>query len=280
MASFGDGLKREREKKNITLDEVATSTKISVRMLRALEEEKFDQLPGGIFNKGFVRAYARYLGLDAEQAVADYLAVSTPAPQPEDLELRTMAQQKGEERLEQSRLRRSLPWGWVATVLALLAVGFSIWDVRSGSGARKTPAEQHQASKVMVPGSPVKSNSPPAAPASAGVKHATPEYAPRVGSEKPPSPSRSLTRGFTVHLTAEHDCWLSIVADGKTIFRSTLVAPDERLVHANSSLVIRAGNVGGLDIDFNGKRLASQGKNGESKILIFDSSGLSLHPQQ
>src|SRR5207302_459969 len=42
--------------------------------LRALEEEHFDQLPGGVFNKGFVRAYARQVGLDEEEAVADYLA--------------------------------------------------------------------------------------------------------------------------------------------------------------------------------------------------------------
>ena len=122
MASFGDGLKREREKKKITLDEVAGSTKISVRMLRALEEEKFDQLPGGIFNKGFVRAYARHLGLDAEQAVTDYLAASTPRPQPEDLELRAMAEQKDKERQRQARLSKNMAWGWVATILLLIAV--------------------------------------------------------------------------------------------------------------------------------------------------------------
>src|SRR5512142_1245133 len=100
VSSFGDGLKQEREKKKITLDQVAVSTKISVRMLRAIEDEKFDQLPGGIFNKGFVRAYARYLDMDEEKAVADYLAAATPASDavPEDLELRAMAEQKAKER--------------------------------------------------------------------------------------------------------------------------------------------------------------------------------------
>ena len=74
MGSFGEKLQREREMRSISLDEIAESTKISARMLRALEEEEFEKLPGGIFNKGFVRAYSRYLGLDEEQAVADYLA--------------------------------------------------------------------------------------------------------------------------------------------------------------------------------------------------------------
>src|ERR1700757_3508611 len=73
MGSFGDRLKKEREERSITLDDIALTTKIGTRMLRALEEEKFDQLPGGIFNKGFVRAYARHLGIDEEHAIADYL---------------------------------------------------------------------------------------------------------------------------------------------------------------------------------------------------------------
>src|SRR5256885_17079387 len=72
--AFGERLKRERELRSITLDEIANSTKIGTRMLHALEDEEFSKLPGGIFNKGFVRAYARYLGLDEEQAVVDYLA--------------------------------------------------------------------------------------------------------------------------------------------------------------------------------------------------------------
>jgi cytoskeleton protein RodZ len=74
MGSFGERMKRERELRAIALDDIANSTKIGTRLLHALEEEQFDKLPGGIFNKGFVRAYAKYLGIDEEQAVADYLA--------------------------------------------------------------------------------------------------------------------------------------------------------------------------------------------------------------
>src|SRR5438309_11290221 len=72
--TFGERLKRERELRSISLDEIANTTKIGTRMLHALEDEQFEKLPGGIFNKGFVRAYAKYLGLDEEQAVTDYLA--------------------------------------------------------------------------------------------------------------------------------------------------------------------------------------------------------------
>src|SRR5437660_5264720 len=79
MASFGERLKREREMRGVSLEEIAESTKIGKRNLLALETEEFDKLPGGIFNKGFVRAYAKYLGLDEEQAVTDFLAAENAA---------------------------------------------------------------------------------------------------------------------------------------------------------------------------------------------------------
>jgi cytoskeleton protein RodZ len=76
VGSFGDKLRRERELRGVALDDIAGATKIGTRMLRALEEEHFELLPGGIFNKGFVRAYAKYLGLNEDEAVADYLSAA------------------------------------------------------------------------------------------------------------------------------------------------------------------------------------------------------------
>ena len=76
MGAFGEKLRKQRELRGIELDAISNSTKIGTRMLRALEDERFDQLPGGVFNKGFVRAYARQVGLDEEETVADYLAAA------------------------------------------------------------------------------------------------------------------------------------------------------------------------------------------------------------
>ena len=73
VAEFGDKFRKAREKKELSLDDVSNVTKISTRMLQAIEEENFDQLPGGVFNRGFIRAYAKHLGLDSEDAVNDYL---------------------------------------------------------------------------------------------------------------------------------------------------------------------------------------------------------------
>jgi transcriptional regulator with XRE-family HTH domain len=73
MSSFGEELKRERELRQITLREVSEATKINLRYLDALERNDFRHLPGGVFNKGFVRAYAQYIGIDPEAMVNAYL---------------------------------------------------------------------------------------------------------------------------------------------------------------------------------------------------------------
>jgi cytoskeleton protein RodZ len=73
VGQFGDKFRKAREKKGISLDDVSNVTKIGSRMLQAIEEEHFDQLPGGVFNKGFIRAYAKHLGINDQEAVTEYL---------------------------------------------------------------------------------------------------------------------------------------------------------------------------------------------------------------
>ena len=119
-----NGLRREREMRGISLDEIAATTKIGTRLLRALEDEQFDLLPGGIFNKGYVRAYAKYVGIDEEKAVADYLqAAQEAAPGGQ-----VMADQNASSRFERIQpraastgLRSPLPVVPILIVLVLLA---------------------------------------------------------------------------------------------------------------------------------------------------------------
>jgi cytoskeleton protein RodZ len=72
-AGFGEHLKREREMRGVSLDEICTATRIGTRFLEAMENEEWERLPGGVFNRGFVRAVARYLGLDEDGLVAEYI---------------------------------------------------------------------------------------------------------------------------------------------------------------------------------------------------------------
>src|SRR6185503_16165256 len=72
LASFGDELRREREIRGISLKEIADATKISKRFLEAIERNDHRTLPAPVFTRGFVREYARYLGLSAEEMVNRY----------------------------------------------------------------------------------------------------------------------------------------------------------------------------------------------------------------
>ena len=80
MASFGEKLRLEREMRGVSLREIADVTKISVRFLQALEEDRVDVLPGGLFPRAFVKQYATFLGLDADKLVTDYTSAHGEPP--------------------------------------------------------------------------------------------------------------------------------------------------------------------------------------------------------
>ena len=293
MGNFGERLKKTRENRKITLEEVAKSTKISIRMLHALEEERFSELPGSVFNKGFVRAYARHLGLDEEKTLADYMTAlgGEPEPRPEDVELRAIAERK--ERDGQVNRSAGLPWGLMAVLLLLVALGLGVWgfysreQVRTATGHRATIS----ASPVEVPGG---------APAPVASTQQTPEkrgteaagtaqsnsseqaVVPNSDSNSPPAtvttsynPSATAAPGpFVVLIIAHEDSWISISVDGQPAYTETLAAPGEKSIEATRQVILKAGNPGGLAIFFNGKKLAPIGDDGKAKTLTFGVNGL------
>ena len=283
MGSFGARLKREREQRKVTLDDISVSTKIGTRLLRALEEEHFDQLPGGIFNKGFVRAYARHLGLDEEQAIADYLEASganPPGVPSEAIEKKPVI----EPRPEPSTDATSIPWGILAAILLAVAFGFAAWGfyTREKDGASARPSEP-----VAVSASSSGAETPAGAAASdhnsAAGQNANTGTAPSPGASSAPPVPQAATEtpspaAFTVVIQAREDCWVTITADGTKIMQNLMVAPAEKSIGAQKEVVVRGGNVGALDFFFNGKKLPSQGDYGEVKTLTFDVDGLQVKP--
>ncbi len=127
MGSFGERLRREREMRGIGLDEIAAATKISTRNLRALEDEKFNQLPGGIFNKGFVRAYAKFLGIDQDQIVAEYEAASHDTESAREQKLQedfAKAEFRKKPDNQEISLEPKSQWGTIAVIVLIAAVGY------------------------------------------------------------------------------------------------------------------------------------------------------------
>lgn len=78
MSSIGNILRTERETQGRTLTEVSKAVYIKTKYLSALEEENFAVIPGEVYVKGFIRAYASYLGMDGEELVAQYDGPSEP----------------------------------------------------------------------------------------------------------------------------------------------------------------------------------------------------------
>jgi cytoskeleton protein RodZ len=278
VPSFGARLKQEREKQGVTLEDISLTTKIGTRMLQALEDEHFEQLPGGIFNKGFVRAYARYLGIDEQAAVADYLdaigegAVAQPLPNPEP-----------EPEVADGVAR--LPWQWLALALLLIALGFAGVNFYSREKEHPQPVS-HSTAATSSPAPAAPGSAPTSAPAAQASstdrnpqQPANPDAAP--AATPPASSQQTLTPAgaFVVVVKAREDSWISIAADGQRVMQDTLIASAEKNVSAQQQVVIRAGNVGALDFFFNGRKLPSQGDYGEVRTLTFDSNGVVPPPK-
>lgn len=269
MGAFGDRLRREREMRGITLDEITESTKISRRHLEALEGEHFDQLPGGVFNKGFVRAYARFLGIDGDQAVADYSAASNEQPEPEDkfpLEIH-------EEPKRHLNPRRSrLPLVFAIAALAGVLVGYMFWVKSRPHGAESATASTQPAPPAVTTTEPPVKDSAPVAESATPASNtaaAVPKPA-QAAPEKPAKPEKV----FFVLVTAKEDAWVSIVADGKSVMERVLTADKKKKIKAGKTLVLRTGNAGGIEVTFNGVSLGPLGNENEPRTLTFNANGL------
>ena len=120
MPTFGENLRRERELRGVTLGEISESTKISVRLLSALEADDFGKLPGGVFTRSFIRSYAQYLGLDEEHVLAEYKRSAQPGS---DNDFSRLAAGKPLPSRTGSQ-PRTLPW---VVAAVLLASGYAVY---------------------------------------------------------------------------------------------------------------------------------------------------------
>ena len=262
MGSFGERLQREREMRGITLEEIADSTKIGTRSLRALEEEDFAKLPGGIFNKGFVRAYARYLGIDEEQAVTDFLAAAGESEQPLPNPNPT----------EKVAVYRSSNRGWAAVLaLAVLASGgYAAWRLNLGPFA--TQAAQQSAPPPVQPPA---ATSPQTGSADAAGAAEQPSASPVPAEQSAtPAPGGTAQQGFVLLVRAREESWISVSADGQTPVEEMLAAEQTREVRATKSVVLKLGNAAGVEVSHNGTLLAPLEGRNEVKTLVFTPDGL------
>ena len=124
MGQFGEELRRERESRGIALEAITDSTKISSRHLNALEREQFDRLPGGVFNRGIVRGYARVVGLDEETWVDRFMSAYQASGMviQDDADWTKFAENVVKQRtIDSDRHTLRLRWAGVLLLLVLIA---------------------------------------------------------------------------------------------------------------------------------------------------------------
>ncbi len=255
MGEFGDRLRRERELRGITLQEISESTKISKKSLEALENEEFEELPGGVFNRGFVRSYAKYVGLNPDEAIADYLTAAQERSEQQEDKFPLEIPENREKKRSPALNPRGSYWSITLAVLGLIAV-LVYWTIRTRHAPAHPPAVKPSASvqpQSSVPGEPGTTGvSAPQNTNPAAVTADSPN-----GTGEAESPSN------------KSDSWVSIVADGKTIMEGVLDANQNRSVKFEKEMVLRTGNAGGLDVRYNGKLLGALGADNQVRTLRF-----------
>lgn len=186
---FGSYLKHERELRGIALDKIAHSTKINTRFLTALEENRFEDLPGEVFIKGFIRAYGQAIGLNTDELLAAYHEISGTGPE-------TEAVAEVPESPDNSLLKAGLGIG---AALIIIVSGI-YWLTTSGDATPEPTREPRSAAPLEVDNSlpEVAQEAESTAPAEAGgppSEGELPKSAPADAAEPGHPPATAATTG-------------------------------------------------------------------------------------
>jgi cytoskeleton protein RodZ len=233
-------LRRAREKAGLSLEELATRTKIQQRILEAIEAGDFKRVPGGLFVRGFLRSYAREVGLDPEEVVAQYLAEFEPAlltPEVPDEPDEPAAQADISLPETPTPAWRKL-WPAAFVLGALIAV-FTFFS--------STPQ-----------------TAPAAEPAPVGTSG---QAAPQPTASAPAPAARPEL--LTMDIRAKREVWVAVMADGqKAVYRT--LQPDERVnVMARQQIAARIGDAEAFEYSINGVPGKPLGAASEVKDVVI-----------
>jgi cytoskeleton protein RodZ len=245
MASLGQQLKQSREEKGISLQEIAESTHISIRFLQAIENDAYDVLPGGVFNRAFVRKFARKVGFDEEQAVNLYQEQwQEQGGEPE------RGYQLG---IDDPEFRQSSGNGVLLTFVALIVLG----SLAYAAYQYFTPAVSDAGGSAMAglnTPTPAPSGVTPTPGASPGAT-ASPSSSP--SGSPTPSPTPDAPAGaMRVQLSAPiEDVWYKVKVDDKDAVQDTLERGESYEFDASEKIILSIGRVQSLKIAINGRNL-------------------------
>ena len=240
---FGDQLKREREMRGVSLEEISAATRISTRFLEALEKEQWDQLPGGVFRRGFIRSVARFLGLDGDALISEY-------------ELQTQDNSPGHATPGASSdiPRNYRPAAVAVAILAVLLAGgwFAYQHFAPGIHARLHM--QQPAPATGIPASPAQPDPNASSATSSATSAATP------GDASTP---------LDLKIQAGKPSDLKVIADGKPVFDGHIAADEMKQFSAHDTLEITASDSSSLFLELNGQTVPPIGMPGQAGSITL-----------
>ena len=265
MANFGASFRRAREAAGLPLERIAAETRISTRFLLAIESEDFHVLPGGVFNRGFVRAYAVHLGLDPDQAVTEYSRISATSDEP-------LEALRESERASSKKAERSLyP---VLGVLLVILIGV-YYFVNRGSPPKPTDTVAPSNSQDVVT-TPTPSTPAPALPTSPAETIDAPVQTPPItaslnaapaavapATEAKPATTPFATGALVLEVDVKELTWIRIATDGTVALNDSVAAGTVRRFSAEHSIDVILGNAGGTTMRINGRDMGQLGARGQ-----------------
>jgi cytoskeleton protein RodZ len=293
---IGAHLREARERAGITLRDVAAATKISVPALEALERNDIGRLPGGIFVRAFVRAYAKHVGLDPEDAVRRFVARFPDAAVEE-----SPARYEGtaetidiDDGQRASRMWRAV-WWLLPIVLAVVFFWFggrlTWWGGQAQPAVSRAGAQAEQvppgpsAPILTTPATPPVSEPPASLPTvpvqESGLPIGRVESDAAAAAAPPADPQAVPAQDGRFHLTLASRglCWVTIRSDGVIQYTGTMKAGERQDVDVWGRVSLTVGNAGVIDLAINGQRARPLGGEGEVVTVVMNIQNLNAFLQ-
>ena len=228
MPSLGEELKKERESRGISLKEISNETKISLRLLEALEKDQLDILPGKFFNKAIIQSYAGYLGLDKDHVLNMYSETS---------HLQEQAQKTKQIRRETAPIISRRTKKFINFALVVIILSASILIIFFTFKKKEVPPPIEEVKPVLI----------------------LQEEAPPVTE---PLPKETEAKEINLEITFLEETWIQVYADSELQVDGIKYAGDTAKVKALDDILIHLGNAGGLTYTLNDKKGKAFGARG------------------
>jgi cytoskeleton protein RodZ len=256
MPALGERFRAAREARGLTLSDVAEHIRIRSVYLAAIEDENWASIGAPVYIRGFLRTYARFLGLDPEEVVADFngqaSAPAEPVPSAPGSPPKTSYLAD-----EQAPARGLSPLIWVASLVAVVLIAVVVYNeamLRTHQTAAlpsNTPANTPVASPMA------------AAPATAlAAASASPDGSATPSPSVSPSGSPDVAGPNTLEVRVSAPSWLRVTVDGNVSMEGTFPAGTVRQFHGKIAM-LRIGNAGGVEVIVDGKSLGKLGSAGD-----------------